>query len=209
MIYIFNKVGHSSCSPGLAPKGHISSSPGHRPGNRDHARNNLTVQQAKSSPREPSVRWTVNEVRFSSNPQGIALGWKNFKHPVCSLFMMLMLPFMASGLAVAQEHTALEAAANLEKILVDSIARSEKSVVAIARVRRQAEGKPADVRPDPFNRPIRPLNPPQPTDPDFIPNEFDTGEQAFDAQLVRKWCAKLLLGRRSSSAFFRICACEP
>jgi serine protease Do len=74
-----------------------------------------------------------------------------------------------------REYNAPEAAASLEKVLVDAIARSEKSVVAIARVRRSAEAKSADVRPDAFNRAIRPLNPPQPTDPDFIPNEFATG----------------------------------
>ena len=65
----------------------------------------------------------------------------------------------------------------LEKAVVDVIARAEKSVVAIARVRRDPAGETAalEVRPDPFGR--RPSGPslPNPTDPDFVPNEYGAG----------------------------------
>ena len=50
-------------------------------------------------------------------------------------------------------------------------------MVAVARVRREKPGEifPFDTRPDPFGRRPTPLAPPQPTDPDFIPNEYGTG----------------------------------
>jgi serine protease Do len=110
----------------------------------------------------------------SGTPIDKQSGLPEFVKIIYMIGMLILINAITSRLS-AQEPTALEAAANLEKILVDSIARSEKSVVAIARVRRPVEGKPAEVRPDPFNRPVRPLNPPLPTDPDFIPNEFATG----------------------------------
>ena len=57
------------------------------------------------------------------------------------------------------------------------IARNERSVVAIARVRRQRAGEtfPLEIRPDAFGRQPMPILPPQPTDPNFIPNEFGAG----------------------------------
>ena len=71
----------------------------------------------------------------------------------------------------------VDAAAAIEKNLVDVIARTEKSVVAIARVRRESPGETfrMELRPDPFDR--RPILSavPLPTDPDFIPNEYGTG----------------------------------
>ena len=70
----------------------------------------------------------------------------------------------------------IEAAAAIEKTLVDVIAKTEKSVVAIARVRRERPEKFCNSkRPDPFGRRVMPLAPPQPTDPDFIPNQYATG----------------------------------
>ena len=70
-----------------------------------------------------------------------------------------------------------DAAATLEKTLVEAIARAEKSVVAIARVKKEPAGESLhlEIRPDPFGR--RALLPaaPQPTDPDFLPNEYGTG----------------------------------
>jgi len=77
----------------------------------------------------------------------------------------------------AQEPSALETAAAMEKTLVDVIARSEKSVVAIARVRIERPGDTFgfEIRPDPFGgRPV-PATSAQPTDPDFVPNEYGTG----------------------------------
>ena len=65
----------------------------------------------------------------------------------------------------------------MEKVLVETIARGEKSVVAIARVRKEAAGETLqpEFRPDPFGRRPTPLSPPQPNDPDFIPNEYGAG----------------------------------
>ncbi|MGA2061747.1 MAG: trypsin-like peptidase domain-containing protein [Thermoguttaceae bacterium] len=78
---------------------------------------------------------------------------------------------------IAQELSGVDAAAAIEKNLVDVIANAEKSVVAIARVRRETSGETfrMELRPDPFDR--RPILSavPLPTDPDFIPNEYGTG----------------------------------
>ena len=65
----------------------------------------------------------------------------------------------------------------MEKVLVEAIARSEKSVVAVARVRKEQEGDKFRLEslPDPFGRRL-PLAPaPQPTDPNFIPTEYGAG----------------------------------
>jgi len=90
-----------------------------------------------------------------------------------SIVALALLGVAARGRA--QEPTALQTAAAIEKILVDTIARTEPSVVAIARVRRPIENVAPEFRPDPFGRAMRPAIPPQPTDPDFVPNEFATG----------------------------------
>ena len=82
------------------------------------------------------------------------------------------------ALPLAQDSpSGLEAAAAIEKTFVDVIARTEKSVVAIARVRRERPGETFQLepRPDPFGRRLMPLAPAQPTDPDFIPNEYGAG----------------------------------
>jgi S1-C subfamily serine protease len=76
----------------------------------------------------------------------------------------------ASGAAPA---TGLQAAAALEEVLVSAIASAERSVVAIARVRRD-DSLPIDMASDPFNR-LRPAPLPRPGDPEFIPNEYATG----------------------------------
>ncbi len=63
----------------------------------------------------------------------------------------------------------------MEARLVEAIATAEKSVVAIARVRKEKPGErlPAELRPNPFGR--GPLWVPKPTDPDFVPQEFASG----------------------------------
>ena len=80
-------------------------------------------------------------------------------------------------LCAEEPPSGVEAAAAVEKTLVRVIERNEKSVVAIARVRRERPGETFqfEPRPDPFGRRLSPLAPPQPTDPDFIPNEYGTG----------------------------------
>ena len=74
-------------------------------------------------------------------------------------------------------HAQEDAVASLEKSLVDVIARNERSVVAIARVRRDRTGETFQLeqRIDAFGRRTLPLAPPLPTDADFVPNEYGAG----------------------------------
>ncbi len=78
---------------------------------------------------------------------------------------------MAGGALAAEEPSGLEAAAALENSLVKAIAGAEKSVVAIARVRKEQPGESArrEFRPHPFGDEIAP------TDPSFVPNEYGAG----------------------------------
>ena len=71
------------------------------------------------------------------------------------------------------EPTGLQVAAAIESVIVDAIAQAEKSVVAIARVKR---GERQALEP-PFNRfgQLSPSPPPKPGDPDFVPNDYGTG----------------------------------
>ncbi len=91
--------------------------------------------------------------------------------------MVLALLGLATNEVYAQANSGLEAAMAMEKVLVDAIARSEKSVVAIARVRKQRpdEAFNPEFRPNPFGRRVVASADPQPTDPNFVPNEFGTG----------------------------------
>ena len=77
----------------------------------------------------------------------------------------------------ADEASALQTAAAMEKVFVEAIAHAEKSVVAIARVRRELpeETVHQELRPDPFARRWLPSVAPQPTDPNFMPNEYGAG----------------------------------
>jgi len=79
--------------------------------------------------------------------------------------------------AQAQEQSAVEAATAIQRALVDVIAGAEKSVVSIARVRVERPGETFnfEARPDPFGGRAIPAASPEPTDPDFIPNEYGTG----------------------------------
>jgi S1-C subfamily serine protease len=83
----------------------------------------------------------------------------------------------ASAGASAQGISGRAAAAAIENVLVAVIAGAEKSVVAIARVRKERPGETFsfEFRPDAFDRPTVAAASPQPTDPDFIPNEYGTG----------------------------------
>ena len=89
----------------------------------------------------------------------------------------MAMPCAISRALADESPSGIEAAAAVEKTLVDVIARAEKSVVAIARVRRESAGETLhlELRTDPFDR--RPVlsSAPLPTDPDFIPNEYGTG----------------------------------
>jgi serine protease Do len=98
-------------------------------------------------------------------------------HRIAFLTTLALLTVIAGSLCAQESPSGLEAAATIEKTFVDVIARAEKSVVAIARVRRERAGEvfQLEPRPDPFGRRLMPLAPAQPTDPDFIPNEYGAG----------------------------------
>lgn len=87
-------------------------------------------------------------------------------------------PLVAQERTGPQEPTGLQAAAALESAVVKAIESAERSVVSIARVSQRAAESGRDLRADvfqPFNQPVvqRPLV--DPTDPEFVPNEFATG----------------------------------
>ena len=71
--------------------------------------------------------------------------------------------------ASSQGITAFQAALAMQQVLVDAIAKAERSVVAIARVRKTS-GNAAGVNP----RDLGAL-PVDPQSPEFVPNEFATG----------------------------------
>jgi S1-C subfamily serine protease len=77
----------------------------------------------------------------------------------------------SAGTLYADEPSGLEAAVAVENALVKTIASAEKSVVAIARVRKEQPGDSVrkEFRPDPFGTEIAP------TDPRFVPNEYGAG----------------------------------
>ncbi len=96
---------------------------------------------------------------------------------ISRIAFMVFCGSLVFPLRAQESPSGLEAASAIEKVFVDVIARSEKSVVAIARVRRERPGETFQLepRPDPFGRRLMPLAPPQPTDPDFIPNQYAAG----------------------------------
>jgi S1-C subfamily serine protease len=88
----------------------------------------------------------------------------------------LALTLAASSLH-AQEPSGLAAAAAIQNALIETIAAAEKSVVAVARVRKEES---VDVirlepHPDAFGRPPTIGNRLPPTDPNFVPNEYGAG----------------------------------
>ncbi len=94
----------------------------------------------------------------------------------CGLLFAVISPMFSSPV-VAQEISGLQVATAMERTLVDVIAANEKSVVAIARIRKEepVEDFKVELRPDAFGRRFAPLAKPRPTDPDFIPNQYATG----------------------------------
>ncbi len=90
---------------------------------------------------------------------------------------LVLCAAVAAPLRAQEPPSGIEAAAAIERVLVDVIARSENSVVAVARVRKERPGETFQLepRPDPFGRRPAPLTSPQPGDPDFMPNEYGTG----------------------------------
>ena len=92
--------------------------------------------------------------------------------------LLLGLAALGVGTAGAQEPAGIEAATAMEKVLVDAIACGEKSVVAIARVRKDeppGETFRFEVAARPLRPPLRCAPAPQPTDPSFVPSEYGSG----------------------------------
>ena len=109
------------------------------------------------------------------HPSGVArTAWSGW---IGALVLLGLAAGLARGQETPQEPSALEVAGAMEQVVVDAIARAERSVVAIARVRRTPAGEALNLefRPDPFGGRTIPFAAPRPTDPDFIPNEYGTG----------------------------------
>ena len=89
-------------------------------------------------------------------------------------------PSLVAALAVfasAQDRvpSGLETAAALEQAVIEAVAKAEKSVVAIARVRKET-GREAPLRADEPPRDLPgPAEVTDPTDPKFVPSEFGSG----------------------------------
>lgn len=80
------------------------------------------------------------------------------------------------GQQPAPPDSALDLASALERTMTEVVARAEKSVVAIARVKdNSSEALNREARPDPFGQRLTPPVVPSPTDPDFVPNDYATG----------------------------------
>ncbi|MFV1967767.1 MAG: trypsin-like peptidase domain-containing protein [Pirellulaceae bacterium] len=78
--------------------------------------------------------------------------------------------------ARADEPTGLGAALAMEQRLVDAIQRCEKSVVAVARVRKVNQEESATApNPPRLSLPTPFMGESSPLDPDFVPNEFGAG----------------------------------
>jgi serine protease Do len=71
--------------------------------------------------------------------------------------------------------SALETAVALEQLVVEAIAKAEKSVVAIARVRKDGPAAAGPVDGEGARLPLPPANVTDPTDPAFVPHEFGAG----------------------------------
>ncbi len=93
------------------------------------------------------------------------------------LAMLATAAALFSGRAAAEEPSGFAAAAAIEGALVDAIAKSEKSVVAISRVdldEAAAARTPAiESVPGGGLRQVQPAR--SPSDPDFVPDAFATG----------------------------------
>lgn len=89
----------------------------------------------------------------------------------------MVVPIAAAhGQQAAPPDSGLELASALERAMIEVVARAEKSVVAIARIKENSsEALNREARPDPFGRRLITPVAPSPTDPDFIPNDYATG----------------------------------
>ena len=104
--------------------------------------------------------------------RAVAIAWQ------CQVATLALLTTTLSGTSVSAQDrapSALQAVAAMEQVVVEAIARAEKSVVAIARVRKAGESRlPTMPRDEAQPLELTPAGS-DPTDPAFVPNEFGTG----------------------------------
>ena len=93
---------------------------------------------------------------------------------VVCLVVVLYSVHVRTGGVRADEPSGLAAAVALQDVVVAAIARSEKSVVSIARVADKGNGL-ADVQPNFFNGRQGLGGQQGPHDPEFVPTAFATG----------------------------------
>jgi S1-C subfamily serine protease len=104
----------------------------------------------------------------------------------------------------------LQFAAAIEQSLEAAIAKAEKSVVAIARVRRNRDSndqQSADGRLTPFGFPFSTAGP-DPTDPDFVPSEYGTGVVIDERGLILTNYHVLGNGGELESYEYYVTACD-
>ncbi len=93
------------------------------------------------------------------------------------LILVAVTGFLPAAALNAEEPSGLQAAAAIESALESAIARSEKSVVAIARVDPDAAGgnRKVEIGQGPFGKIQQTHETPAAGDPDFVPDQFATG----------------------------------
>jgi serine protease Do len=119
-----------------------------------------------------------------------------------SVTFLAIFPFPVEA---GDEPSGLEAAAAIETSLVQTITSNEKSVVAIARVRKEqnSDSVRLEVRPDAFGRKLSIGAPVPPTDPSFVPNEYGTGVVVDRRGLILTACH--VLGDENDSYYITAC----
>ena len=105
-----------------------------------------------------------------------------FRHSTRLVGLTAILPalllWFAEQPANAQEQNGLAAAAAIQEAFIKAIETAEKSVVSISRDKRQAINHPDN------RMPIGPDRPADPSDPNWVPNEFGAGVIIDKAGLI-------------------------
>lgn len=96
------------------------------------------------------------------------------------LYATLGIVILCASRGWAAEPDATQVAKALQELLVDAVAVGEKSVVAIARVRKDAQ-EPSIALRFPFSAARQSLDP---TSPDFVPSDFGSGVILDESGLI-------------------------
>jgi serine protease Do len=118
-----------------------------------------------------------------------------------AVFAVGLAAALTTSKLAAQDTSEVQVLAAIEGSLTRTIASAEKSVVAIARVRKEQNGDSVrlEIRPDAFGRRLSIGKPLPPTDPSFVPNEYGTGVVVDRRGLILT--ASHVLGDESDSYF--------